>query len=53
MSGTTPASGQISLNNLQSVFGGTNPINFSEYYQNASTGFTSGVSGISLIQEHR
>jgi hypothetical protein len=46
MSGTTPSSGQISLNNLQSVFGGTNPINFSEYYLNASTGYTTGVSGI-------
>ena len=49
MSGFTPSSGQISLNNLQSVFGGTNPINFSEYYLNASTGYTTGVSGISNI----
>ena len=49
MSGTTPSSGQISLNNLQSVFGGTNPINFSEYYLNASTGYTTGVSGIPNI----
>lgn len=49
MSGTTPASGQITLANLQSVFGGTNPINFSEYYQNALTGYTSGVSGIPNI----
>lgn len=49
MSGTTPSSGQISLNNLQSVFGGTNPINFSEYYLNASTGYTAGVSGIPNI----
>ena len=49
MSGPTPSSGQISLNNLQSVFGGTNPINFSEYYLNASTGYTRGVSGIPNI----
>ena len=49
MSGFTPSSGQISLSNLQSVFGGTNPINFSEYYLNASTGYTTGVSGISNI----
>ena len=49
MSGFTPSSGQISLANLQSVFGGTNPINFSEYYQNAATGYTSGVSGIPTI----
>ena len=43
------ASGQISLNNLQTQFGGTNPINFSEYYLNASTGYTTGVSGIPNI----
>ena len=49
MSGSTPSSGQISLNNLQTVFGGTNPINFSEYYLNAVTGYTSGVSGIPNI----
>ena len=49
MSGSTPSSGQIALSNLQSVFGGTNPINFSEYYQNALTGYTSGVSGIPNI----
>ena len=49
MSGFTPSSGQISLSNLQSVFGGTNPINFSEYYQNALTGYTSGVVGIPNI----
>jgi hypothetical protein len=49
MSGSTPSSGQISLNNLQTVFGGTNPINFSEYYLNAATGYTTGVSGIPNI----
>lgn len=43
------ASGQISLNNLQTQFGGTNPISFSEYYLNASTGYTTGVSGIPNI----
>ena len=43
------ASGQISLNNLQTHFGGTNPISFSEYYLNASTGYTTGVSGIPNI----
>ena len=43
------ASGQISLNNLQTQFGGTNPISFSEYYLNASTLYTSGVSGIPNI----
>jgi len=42
-------SGQISLNNLQTQFGGTNPINFSEYYLNAATGYATGVSGIPNI----
>ena len=50
MSGSTPSAGQaISLYHLQAVFGGANPINFSEYYQNAATGYTSGVSGIPNI----
>ena len=43
------ASGQISLNNLQTQFGGTNPISFSEYYLNATPGYTTGVSGIPNI----
>ena len=34
MSGSTPAYGEISFNDLQSVFGGTNPIDFNEYYKN-------------------
>lgn len=49
MSGSTPVSGEISFNDLQSVFGGTNPIDFNEYYQNASTGYTAGVSSIPNI----
>ena len=53
MSGSTPASGKISFNDLQSVFDGTNPrinpIRFDEYYKNASTGYTAGVSGIPNI----
>ena len=40
------SSGEISFANIQTVFGGTNPISLSEYYKNASIGFTSGVSGI-------
>lgn len=43
------SSGAITFANIQTVFGGTNPISLSEYYQNASTGFTSGVSGIPNI----
>lgn len=49
MSGSTPASGEISFNDLQSVFSGTNPIDFNEYYKNASTGYTADVSGIPNI----
>ena len=44
-----PSTGQISLSNIQTIMGGTNPIALSEYYQNASTGFTSGISGIPNI----
>ena len=49
MSGSTPASGKISFNDLQSVFDGTSPIDFNEYYKNASTGYTADVSGIPNI----
>ena len=38
MSGSTPAYGEISFNDLQSVFGGTNPIDFNEYYKNNNKG---------------
>jgi hypothetical protein len=44
-----PASGQISMSNLQQVFGGTFPIGMDEYYSNAASGFTTGVSGIPAI----
>jgi len=47
---TMPATGSvISFSDLQTVFGGTNPIDMDEYYQNASTGYTNGVSGIPNI----
>ena len=49
MSGSTPAYGEIYFNDLQSVFGGTSPIDFNEYYKNASTGYTADVSGIPNI----
>lgn len=48
-SSSTPVSGAISLLDLQNVFGGTNPIGFDEYYQNASPALTNGVSGIPNI----
>jgi hypothetical protein len=43
------SSGAISFANIQTVFGGTNPISLSEYYQNANPALTAGVSGIPNI----
>ena len=43
----TPSTGQaISFSDIQTEFGGTNPIGIDEYYQNAATTYTSGVAGI-------
>jgi alpha-tubulin suppressor-like RCC1 family protein len=44
-----PTAGQISLSNIQTIMGGTNPITLSEYYQNATSSFTSGISDIPNI----
>lgn len=49
MTGVTPASGAISFLDLQNVFGGTNPIDISEYYTNANPLLTNGVAGIPSI----
>lgn len=38
--------GQISFSEIQTEFGGTNPISFSEYYTNANPSYTNGVSGL-------
>ena len=47
---TMPASGaRIAFSDLQTVFSGVDPISIDEYYQDASTGYTSGVTGISNI----
>jgi hypothetical protein len=43
---TITSSGKVSLNNIQTEFGGTNPIRMSEYYTNNGSGYTSGISGI-------
>lgn len=43
------SSGVIRLSDIQNEFGGTNPINLSEYYQNSTTNFTTGISGIPNI----
>lgn len=41
--------GEISFSDLQTEFGGVNPIEIIEYYQNSSTGYTTNVSGIPNI----
>jgi hypothetical protein len=43
---TLQSTGKISLSDIQTMFGGTNPITMSEYYNNNASGFTTGVSGI-------
>jgi hypothetical protein len=40
------STGKISLSEIQTMFGGTNPITMSEYYNNNASGFTTGVTGI-------
>jgi hypothetical protein len=40
------SSGVISLSNIQTEFGGTNPINLSEYYIDNGSGYTQGITGI-------
>jgi hypothetical protein len=40
------STGKISLSDIQTMFGGTNPIGMSEYYNNNASGFTTGVTGI-------
>lgn len=44
-----PSTGQISFTDIQNEFGGTYPIGLDEYYLNASSGYTNGVSGIPNI----
>lgn len=43
---TITASGYVSLSNIQTEFGGTNPIWMSEYYTNNASGYTTGISGL-------
>jgi len=40
------SSGLILFSNIQTEFGGSNPIFLSEYYNNSATGYVSDVSGI-------
>jgi hypothetical protein len=43
---TLQLSGAISFADIQTIFGGTNPIGMNEYYTNDASGFTTGVDGI-------
>lgn len=43
------STGTISLSQIQTEFGGTNPINISEYYNNSASFYTQGVTGIPSI----
>lgn len=43
------STGTISLSQIQTEFGGTNPINMSEYYNNSASYYTQGVTGIPSI----
>jgi hypothetical protein len=43
---TLQLSGAISFTDIQTIFGGTNPIGMNEYYTNDASGFTTGVSGL-------
>ena len=43
------SNGTISFNDIQTEFGGVNPIYFDEYYNNAITGYTAGIIGIPNI----
>jgi hypothetical protein len=44
-----PSTGPISFLDIQTIIGGTNPISLNEYYQDASQGYTSGITGIPNI----
>lgn len=46
MATQVPSTGEVRFSKLQEIFGGTNPIQFSEYFANASANFTTGVTGI-------
>jgi len=43
---TLQSSGQISFADIQTIFGGTNPIGINEYYNDNASLYTKGVSGI-------
>jgi hypothetical protein len=43
---TIPSTGELNFSTIRNIMGGTGAINMSQYYQNAASGFTSGVTGI-------
>jgi len=43
------ATGPLKFSDIQTEFGGTNPISMSEYYKDAATGYASSVSDMSVI----
>lgn len=43
------SSSNITFSSIQTEFGGTNPINISEYYSNSTTYYTSNISTLPLI----
>ena len=44
-----PNTGEVKFSNIQTVFGGTNPVSISEYFTNANPTYTTGVTGIPAI----
>lgn len=44
-----PSTGEVRISNLRTVFNGPTPSRMSHYFANASTGLTTGVSGIPNI----
>lgn len=43
---TTIPTGTVKFSDIQTALGGTNPIKFSEYYKDATEGYSSGIDGI-------
>jgi hypothetical protein len=41
-----PATGEVKLSTFRTVFNGTTPVKLSDYFANATAGYTTGVTGI-------
>ena len=44
-----PSTGEIRFSQIQTEFGGANPVALSEYYKNATAGYASGVTGVPSV----